>query len=396
MKKIGIYGGAFNPPHTGHILGAQHLIQALDLDLLLLMPSCVSPHKATPAETPPPTQRLEMLQIAAFGLPHMQVSDMEILRGGVSYTYETLEQVRGMYPDAELFLCIGTDMLQSFLQWREPKRILKLASIAVLSRGDKDESRIIADKKQELEAMGGRVYPVENPVTRITSTDLRRLICFECADAYLPGKVGDYIREQKLYGSGKKYRNLSMEELEKAVISLLKPSRVAHVLGCRQTAVELAQHWGANTQDAARAGLLHDVTKALDGPLQLTLCSAYGTILDDFSTKNPKTLHALTGALVAERIFGENPAVVSAVRSHTTGKENMNLLEKIIYVADYMEPSRDFPGVEQLRTLAFADIDLALKTGLEMTLHMLRQQKQEISEASIGALRWLENKNKAP
>ena len=123
---------------------------------------------------------------------------------------------------------------------------------------------------------------------------------------------------------------------------------MAHILGCCQTAVELARLYGADETDAARAGLLHDITKALDGPLQLTLCRAYGTILDDFSRKNPKTLHALTGSLVAERVFGENEAVVSAIRYHTTGRANMTLLEKIIYVADYVEPNRDFPGVEKL------------------------------------------------
>ena len=135
--------------------------------------------------------------------------------------------------------------------------------------------------------------------------------------------------------------------------------------------------------------MLHDITKALDGPLQLTLCQEYGIVLDTFSSNNPKTLHALTGSLVAERVFGENPAVVAAIRSHTTGKANMNTLEKIIYVADYMEPNRDFPGVEELRSLAFTNIDKALKLGLEMTLAMLREQKREISPESQEALAYL-------
>ena len=115
-------------------------------------------------------------------------------------------------------------------------------------------------------------------------------------------------------------------------------------------------------------------------------------MLDEFSENNPKTLHALTGSLVAERIFGENEAVVKAIESHTTGKPAMNTLEKIIYVADYMEPNRDFPGVEELRRLAYTDLDGALKLGLEMTLAMLRQQKRQISPASSQALAYLEQK----
>ena len=112
-------------------------------------------------------------------------------------------------------------------------------------------------------------------------------------------------------------------------------------------------------------------------------------MLDDFSRKYPKTLHALTGSLVAQRIFGENEAVVSAIESHTTGKANMNLLETIIYVADYMEPNRDFPGVERLRELAFFDIRAALKLGLEMTLEHLAEQGGEVSPASREALAYL-------
>ena len=141
--------------------------------------------------------------------------------------------------------------------------------------------------------------------------------------------------------------------------------------------------------DAVRAGLLHDITKALDGPLQLTLCRSYGTMLDDFSSKNPKTLHALTGSLVAQRIFGANQAVVQAIRCHPTGKADMNLLEKIIYVADYMEPCRNFPGVEELRALAFSDITAALKLGLEMTLRHLVNLGDEVSPASQAALEFL-------
>ena len=220
-------------------------------------------------------------------------------------------------------------------------------------------------------------------------TQLRQLLAFRCADPFLPEGVAAYIAEHGLYN--RNYKNLSMEELEEAVISFLNPNRVKHTLGCRDTAAELAKLWGADETDAARAGMLHDVTKALDGQLQLTLCREYGVELDEFSNKNPKTLHALTGSLVAERIFGENKAVVDAIASHTTGKAGMNTLEKIIYVADYMEPCRDFPGVEELRHLAHTDITAALKLGLEMTLAVLHSQGREISPGSSQALEYLQS-----
>ena len=95
---------------------------------------------------------------------------------------------------------------------------------------------------------------------------------------------------------------------------------------------------------------------------------------------------------MAERIFGENEAVVSAICSHTTGKANMNLLETILYVADYMEPNRDFPGVEELRYLTTVDMNKALQRGLEMTLEHLSQQGEAVSDASREALEYLRAK----
>ncbi len=223
----------------------------------------------------------------------------------------------------------------------------------------------------------------------VSSEDVRRLLLFRCAKSFLPKTVMAYIESRRLYGVWEDYKNLPMERLEQVVISLLKRKRIDHVLGCRDAAMELAKIWGADVTDAARAGLLHDVTKALDGPLQLTICGEYGTLLDDFSKENPKTLHALTGSMVARDVFGENEAVVSAIRSHTTGKGGMNTLEKIIYVADYMEPNRKFPGVEELRKMAYTDLDGALKLGLETTLKHLQNQGAEVSPATQDALRYL-------
>ena len=392
MAKIGIYGGTFNPPHIGHLRAAAHAVRALNLDRLLLIPDRIAPHKILPEGSASPQQRLEMLQLAADGAAGMEVSDLELRREGVSYTYLTIEQLHLQYPDDELVLLMGTDMFLSFHTWRHPEKILAKASLGVFYRGERDELKRIAQRKQEMEANGATVYLLENPVVDISSTQLRRLLIFGCADVFLPEGVGSYIREKGLYGTARDYKNLPMEELEKVVVSLLNPNRVAHVLGCRDTAVDLAKHWGADETDAARAGILHDITKALDGPLQLTLCEGYGKILGEFSRKYPKTLHALTGSLVAERIFGENENVVSAICHHTTGRADMTLLEKIIYVADYMEPCRNFPGVENLRRLAYTDIDSALKLGLEMTLEHLAGQGNEVSPETREALNWLEQR----
>ena len=390
MERIGIFGGSFDTPQIGHMQAAKQAAKALDLDRLLMIPAEAPPHKGGCFVSG--EHRLAMLRIACGDDPVLQPSDLEIVRGGISYTYETVEAVYAAYPEAEIFLLMGSDMFLSLQNWKYPEKILHRATLAVFCRGHKDEQEKITQRKAEMEAQGHKVVTVSHSVINISSTQMRRLLAFQCADEFLPAGVGEYIRQHGLYNVNADWKNLPMPELEKVVISLLNPNRVNHVLGCRDTAARLAQIWGVDETDAARAGMLHDITKAIDGPLQLTLCRAYGKVLSDFSQRYPKTLHALTGSLVAERIFGENQAVVSAIESHTTGKGNMNMLEKIIYVADYMEPNRDFPGVDQLRHYAETDMDAALKLGLEMTLEHLKRQGAEVSPESKEALEYLKMK----
>ena len=390
VRRIGIYGGSFNPPHIGHIRAAEHAARQLGLDRVLLIPDHTSPGKQEAVGSPSPAQRLEMVSLALPKNGVLEVCDLAVNSGGIMYTCDVVDRLCAQYPDAQMYLLMGSDMLVRFPKWLYADRICQKANIAVFLRGDPGEREALRSQKTALEEIGAKIDILENPQIQISSTQLRRMLAFGCATEFLAPDVAGYIEENGLYGyKTGKYRALSMEDLEQTVVSLLKPGRVAHVLGCRDTAVELARRWGADEIDAARAGLLHDITKALDGPLQLTLCQEYGITLGAFSAANPKTLHALTGALVAERVFGEERAVVNAIRHHTTGKAGMNMLEKIIYVADYMEPNRDFPGVERLRQLAFSDIDSAFKLGLEMTISLLKQQGRTISSESLEALAYL-------
>ena len=391
MERIGIYGGTFNPPHIGHMRAAAHAADALKLDRLLLIPNGSAPHKIV-ADGATGEQRLQMLTLSARGMKMAEVSDIELKREGKSYTADTIAQLRERYPGDELVLMMGTDMFLSFLTWYHPERIMENASLAVFYRGEKNEQAAVEAQREKLEAMGAKITLVANPVTAISSTDLRRMLVFRCADPFLCPGVGDYIREHGLYGTGKDYRNLPMDVLEREAVALLKENRVAHVLGCRDAAVALAERYGADVTDAARAGLLHDITKAIDGPLQLTLCDEYGILLNKFSQENPKTLHALTGSLVADQIFGENEAVVNAIRYHTTGRPNMSLLEKIIYMADYIEANRNFPGVEEMRKAAFEDLDVAMLMGLESATAHVRRQGQELATATADAIKFLRDR----
>ncbi len=121
---------------------------------------------------------------------------------------------------------------------------------------------------------------------------------------------------------------------------------------------------------------------------QLILCDKYGIILDNAQKENPKLLHAITGAALAKDMFGVSEEISQAIRWHTTGKPDMTTLEKIIYLADYIEPTRNFDGVEQLRELAYEDLDKALALGLEMSLEELRRQNVEPHRDTVEACLW--------
>lgn len=392
MAKIGIFGGSFNPPHMGHLLAVREFQEKLGLDLVLLIPAAVPPHKKLTVNSPAAQCRLEMTRLAAQELPNVRVLDLELRRDGASFTADTVEELRKAYPHDELFLLMGTDMFLSFQNWYMPERIAREVTLAVAHR-DADDAEALQKCARELQkSLEAKTVFVENHYLAYSSTSARTLVAFDCAEGYLPASVLRYIRENRLYYCGVELKNLPFEQLSSVSLSLHKSKRVAHVVGCSMTAKRLAVQYGANVTDAARAGILHDITKALSGEEQLKLCDRYAMILDNFERKNPKLLHAKTGAVIAGEIFGENDAVYEAVYWHTTGKAAMSDLEKIVYLADYIEPNRDFEGVEELRRLTAQSLDRGLLRGLEMSIKQLTENGREIDKNSLAALRFLKER----
>lgn len=391
MARIGIYGGTFNPPHLGHMQAARQALECLQLDRLLLIPGGQPPHKELAQDSPTALQRTEMLQSMADALPRTQVLTLEIQRQGKSYTADTLRELAGRYPDDQLFFLMGTDMLLSFPNWYHPEEICRYATLALLAREEQDTAL-----KEQLQAvtqvietrLGGQVVRVRNQALPMSSTEVRRMIALGAGEEMLTPSIFSRIQQWGCYGVHRSRRGLSLAELESEVVKLLKPSRVAHVLGCRDTAVRLAGRYGQDVTEAARAALLHDVTKALPMAQQEMLCRRYQVQLPSWALQSPPTAHAFTGALAAEQVFGECPAVCQAIAYHTTGKPGMNILEQMIYIADYIEPTRDFPGVARLRETAERSLLDAVALGLEMTMTHLTEAGKTVAGISQEAYRW--------
>lgn len=382
--KIGVYGGTFDPPHLGHMNAARAAAVLLGLDQLLFIPAAAPPHKILPHDTAPEEDRLAMTALVADGIcteekrPGLAVIDsIELERGGRSFTAETLSKLRERWPKEELWLLMGADMLLTFQKWRDPEKIAALARIAAFNRTGDGNGTMKQQAEHLQEEYGAEITLLTLPqIVNISSTRLRELLREDRDKArdLLWCQVYGYIIRKGLYGVSADLRHLSDDDLRCASLSMVKAKRIAHIRGCEAEAVRLAERWGADPHFARRAGILHDCTKYLDLGEQLKLCKKYGIVLDDLERTAVKLLHAKTGAAIAREVYGEPAEVCEAIFWHTTGKANMSTLDKVLYLADYIEPSRaDFPGLAELRKLAYEDLNAALLMGCEMTIREMEE-----------------------
>lgn len=387
--KIGIYGGSFNPPHLGHLAAARAAVSALGLDRLVFVPAGLPPHKELPPGSPTPGQRLAMTEIAAdqLLLPEVtEVWDVELHRAGRSYTADTLEEAAERWPGAELWLLMGTDMFLTLHQWHEPERILALAGVCAFGRTEADGEAVFAPQREYLsKTYGARMTTISIPgLVDVSSTRMREELAAGAGREFLPEAVYGYILREKLYGTNADLKRLSLEDLRCVSSSMVYAKRLAHIRGCEEEAARLARRWGADENRMRRAAILHDCTKYLSHEEHLEICGRYGIALDPLERATDKLLHAKSGAALAKHVFGQED-IYDAILYHTTARAGMSLEEKLLYIADYMEPNRDFPEVEELRRLAYSDLDGAVGMGASLSMQEMVQRGKELHHDTQGA-----------
>lgn len=176
-------------------------------------------------------------------------------------------------------------------------------------------------------------------------------------------------------------------KIQKKLEKYLDEDRFHHTLGVMYTSAALAMAHGCNINAAQAAGLLHDCAKCIPNKKKLKLCESYKVPVSDFEKEHPFLLHAKLGAYVAKDKYGvRDSEVLSAITWHTTGKPDMTLLEKIIYIADYIEPARNkAPNLEKIRNLAFQDLDECMYEILKDTLAYLEENPKDIDSATRDA-----------
>ena len=371
VQKVLLYGGTFDPPHNGHMNNLRAALELVRPDKAIVMPAGIPPHKK--ASTTPGKVRLAMCQCFTALSPAVEVSDWEITQGGRSYTVHTLEMLRDAYPGAELYLCVGSDMLLTFTQWYRWQDMLAMAALVVESREAGDEPTLQA-AAADLTAQGGRVLFARAEVYRNNG----RRFCRRrhCA----------WYRKTIYTAQKKRFDTMTCEEAKKIVKPRLSEKRWTHTKNVKKMAVKLAKQWGADPEKAAVAAILHDSAKELPKSELLQIFADNAIIAENAPARPSPVWHGIAAAILAETQWGvTDPEILSAIRCHTTGKLNMTKLDKIIYLADMTSAERDWPGVEDLRKLEMQDLDRALCDALKRSIDFVEEKGGTLDPESVAA-----------
>ncbi len=197
--RLGILGGTFNPPHLGHLVCAQEAYVQLGLDQLLLTPVRVPPHKEFP-DDPGPNHRLALCELAVGGDERFGVCELELEREGPSYTVDTLEELHATVHDSELYLIVGGDIAAGLPEWREPERVLSLATLAIASRSGTTRAAVESALGRLQASVGARYFTM--PEIAVSSTLVRqRVRCGQPIRYLVPEAVAHYIERHRLYAN---------------------------------------------------------------------------------------------------------------------------------------------------------------------------------------------------
>lgn len=370
MEKIGILGGTFDPIHFGHIELLKEAKKQLGLSKIIVVPNGNPPHKEDEVSK---EHKFNMVNEVLSDYPDFIVSDYEIIKETPSYSWETVQYLKEQYPDDELYFIMGMDNLPEFKFWVKPEEICKYCKLVFAGR---DNLEFSEEEVEHLKlSLDAEIYSVEFDYP-CSSTKIREVLSkggyiFDM----LPFEAFRYILKNGLYGTD----NISEYDFyENELAKFVEKKRFMHSLGVATTAYLLAKKYGEDAPLAYFTGLVHDIAKRLPLSEQLSLCDSIKLVSDE--RNYPKMLHAPAGAAFLKNKYNiEDEKLLNAVRFHTIGDIKMTLFDKIIYMADYIEPFRDFDGVKELRELAFSDIDKSVIKGIETTVISLIEDGLKIS-----------------
>ncbi|MDR2610048.1 MAG: nicotinate-nucleotide adenylyltransferase [Clostridiales Family XIII bacterium] len=350
--RIGVLGGSFDPLHLGHLTLAENARVSAGLSKVLFMPASIQPFKQD-MRFSPDDERVAMIEFAARENPYFELSWVELERGGVSYTIDSLRELRAGLPAGdELAFILGTDMFLMVEKWHRSGELLREFGLIVGTRPGYRDDEVSALAEKLRSAYGTRIDMVGSSAMLLSASEIRKRLT-----------------------QGESIRYLVPEDVRCYLLVRAKenPSRWEHTKRVMDFAAELAARYGENVYRAKIAALLHDYCKDSSGGVENNLTH---------------------GALAAQAAAGEfgisDEDVLNAIRYHTTGRENMSRLEMILFIADTLAPGRTYSEAAQLRELARKDLRVCTLAVLIELKRYLAANGYDSSRDSEDAIKWLE------
>ncbi|MBO4495587.1 MAG: nicotinate (nicotinamide) nucleotide adenylyltransferase [Clostridiales bacterium] len=360
--KIGIYGGAFDPFHNGHLSMIRGAIASKKVDKVIVIPTGMPCFKPARKVTLSP-YRFYMVKAALKDEPKCEICDIEQVFGEPSYTAKTLENLRKqkiVSDKDELFLMCGSDILFEFESWYHPEEIVKQARLLCALRPGIDEGQARNEALHLEEKFDTKIKFFKIEGVDVASSVLRKQSVF---DEDVPDIVAEFIKTHGLYCEDSPLMHVSDEmykTLMKHCFTLfheMSGKRLLHSMNVCVLATRYAIRFGADPDKCALAALLHDCAKELPEDYQIELSAKiiHGYI------PGKQILHSPAGAVYAKEHYGvEDQEVLDAIQYHTIGREVMTETDKIVYLADKVEPARDYDDLTLIRKYAETDLDAAL------------------------------------
>lgn len=182
---------------------------------------------------------------------------------------------------------------------------------------------------------------------------------------------------------------MTLNEIIAKLRQMLSPKRFEHSLKVMEASIELAEKYGEDVEKAALAGLVHDCAKNMGTEDIFRLCDKYGIIIDDITKRQPALLHGLVGSFLATDLFGiEDPTILAAVADHTMGRAGMDKIACILFVADYIDETRDYPGVEEIRKAAQQSLEKAILAGIDFTIMHILRKGELLHPQTVATRNW--------
>ena len=344
MNRI-IFGGGFDPIHLGHINMALVARDTLKGEVVFV-PAKVAIWKE---ESISEEHKLNMLKLAIAQYDGFSIDTYELEQKEQPRSYQTVEYFKKKYPKDKLFFLIGQDQANTFEKWKNPDQIAKNTQIVYYKRPKYSVNQANVDKYHML--------AIEGPVVDVASSDIRAL-----KSVMIPEEVLNYIEDNKLYFVSR-------------VRSYIKETRFNHSLSVAHLAYRLAKKLQLDYQKAYIAGVLHDIAKGIDKDESLMLMKQ---LYPEYLDIGAYAYHQFLGEMLAKRDFEVvDEEILNAIKYHTTGRANMCWLEKLIYAADKIEPTRPFDSSDLISAME-KDLNSGFLTVLKANYEYLKERHKDI------------------